>query len=220
MREVMMSTGMKGKKRGKKRASGGGPPLFYIFFSRERFNNWLNILKEASFDLPKSGEGIPEGYSTLLSFTEDITISVMKIMRLFQNGRFTREETEKRLKEVEEIVMAPVDGEIGDIVGSMQLNLLVLFAACRRYLEGDFDDDIKSLVKEGRKIGDSDPGSSLRLAAEIGAAVIGGASCCGRYLRSSERDLTIFDEWLNEIDLISNAMKSLSGFDEEGGEVF
>jgi len=202
----------------KKKAAEGGAPLFYIFYNQERFDNWLNSLESASFEPPESDEELPTGVSVLLNFTEDITIEVLKIIRLYQNGRFSREEATKRLQEVEDLVMVPQEGELGEIVGSMQVNLLVLFAACRAYLEGDFRTDVKTLVKEGRKAGDDDPEESLRIAAGIGAAVIDGASCCGKYLRDNVDDLTLFDEWLNEVDIMANAMKSLAKFDEEPGE--
>jgi len=202
----------------KKKAAEGGAPLFYIFYNQERFDNWLNSLESASFEPPESDDELPPGVSVLLNFTEDITIEVLKIIRLYQNGRFSREEATKRLQEVEEIVMVPREGELGEIVESMQVNLLVLFAACRAYLEGEYRTDVRAMVREGRNAGDDDPEESLRIAAGIGAAVIDGASCCGKYLRNNVDDLTLFDEWLNEVDIMASAMKSLAKFDEETGE--
>lgn len=99
------------------------------------------------------------------------------------------------------------------------LSLLVLFTACRKYLEGEFDKDIKTLVKKGRSIDEENLDEALEVAANIGAAVIDGATCCGKYIKDNVENPSLFDEWLIEIETMGNAMKSLAKFDEEPGEV-
>jgi len=64
--------------------------LFYIFYSDERWNNWLSSLREADFEGDPDAEEMPPGFQTLQSFVEDITISVLKIVKLYQNERFQR----------------------------------------------------------------------------------------------------------------------------------
>ena len=56
------------------------------------------------------------------------------------------------------------------------------------------------------------------MASSIAAAVINGASCCGKYVINDTDDPTLFDEWLVEIERIADAMTSLKNFDEEAGE--
>ena len=118
--------------------------LFYIFYNQERWDNWLTTLEGADFE-PAEGEEVSEGEQMLYSFTEDITLSVLKIIRLYQNDRLTKEEATAKLDDVELIVMTGLPaGELEDIIGSLQLSLLVLFTACRSILEGGFDKDIKT----------------------------------------------------------------------------
>ncbi|WP_301678196.1 DUF2150 family protein [Methanoculleus methanifontis] len=192
--------------------------LFYIFYNQERWDNWIKTLQEASFE-PAEGEEVSEGEQMLFSFTEDITLSVLKIIRLYQNGRFTKEEATEKLDDVEIIVMTGLpEGELEDIIGSIQLSLLVLFTACRKYLEGGFDKDIKTLVKKGKGIDEENLEEALEVAANIGAAVVDGATCCAKYIKDNVENPTLFDEWLIEIETMSNAMKSLAKFDEEPGE--
>ncbi|KDE55916.1 DUF2150 family protein [Methanoculleus sp. MH98A] len=192
--------------------------LFYIFYNQERWDNWIKTLQEASFE-PAEDEEVSEGEQMLFSFTEDITLSVLKIIRLYQNGRFTKEEATEKLDDVEIIVMTGLpEGELEDIIGSIQLSLLVLFTACRKYLEGGFETDIKTLVKKGKGIDEENLEEALEVAANIGAAVIDGATCCAKYIKDNVEDPTLFDEWLIEIETMSNAMKSLAKFDEEPGE--
>ena len=192
--------------------------LFYIFYNQERWDNWIKTLEGADFE-PAEGEDVSEGEQMLYSFTEDITLSVLKIIRLYQNGRFTKEEATEKLDDVELIVMTGLpEGELEDIIGSLQLSLLVLFTACRKYIEGEFDKDIKALVKKGRGIDEENFEEALEVAANIGAAVVDGATCCAKYIKDDAENPGLFDEWLIEIETMSNAMKSLAKFDEEPGE--
>jgi hypothetical protein len=192
--------------------------LFYIFYNQERWDNWIQTLESASFE-PVEGEEVSEGEQILYSFTEDITLSVLKIVRLYQNGRFTKEEAREKLDDVELIVMTGLpEGDLEELVGSLQLTLLVLFTASRKYLEGEFDKDIKTLVKRGRGLGEENLEEALEVAANVGAAVIDGATCCAKYIKDDAENVTLFDEWLVEIETMSNSMKSLSKFDEEPGE--
>lgn len=203
----------------KTRAKKAGPTkLFYIFYNQERWDNWIKTLERADFE-PAEGEEVSEGEQLLFSFTEDITLSVLKIIRLYQNGRFTKEEATEKLDEVELIVMTGLpEGKLEEIIGSLQLSLLVLFTACRRYLEGEFDKDIKTLVKKGRSLDEEDLDEALEIATDIGAAVIDGATCCAKYIKDDAENPGLFDEWLIEIETMSNAMKSLAKFDEVPGE--
>jgi len=193
--------------------------LFYIFYNQERWDNWITTLRESDFTVKPGSEEMPEGYTTLYNFSTDITIEVLKIIRLFQNNRFSKEESLQRLNQVEAIVMADVKDEIIDeYVESLQLSMLVLFAGCKRFIEGEYSTDIKTLVRDGKKAGDENLETALGIAAEIAANVINGATCCGKYIKDDIEQPGLFDEWLIEIESMHEAMASLKNFDEEAGE--
>ncbi len=212
---------MAAKKSSKKTDEPASPAkLFYIFYNQERWDNWLNTLAEADFTGDDESEEMPEGYRILDGFSDDITLATIKIIRLFQNGRISLEDAQSKLRGVEEIVMGEVQNEtVAEIVGSMQVSMLVLFSAGQKYLEQAYppSEEVKNLVKDGRKIFDKDPERALDMASSIGAAVINGASCCGKYVKDTDEP-TLFDEWLVEVERIADAMKSLKNFDEEAGE--
>lgn len=192
--------------------------LFYIFYSQERWDNWINSLREADFD-GGNDEEMPEGYQMLNGFNQDICIEVLKIIKLFQNNRFSKDEAMTKLLEVEEIIMEQeVDEEMIELIAPMHFSLLVLFASAKKFLDGGYDEDIKALVKKGKGIDEENTEEILAVAAEIGANVINGKSCCGRYIKDSE-DMGTFDEWLIQIETINEAMGTLKNFDEEAGEV-
>ncbi|HOX34221.1 MAG TPA: DUF2150 family protein [Methanoregulaceae archaeon] len=193
--------------------------LFYIFYNQERYDNWLKSLSEASFDADPKSDEMPEGFRILDSFSVDITLEVLKIIRLFQNNRFTKEESLDRLGQVEVIIMAtPPEGDLAEIIEILQLQKLVLFASCRKFISGTYDKEIKSLVKKGREILDKDMEGALDCAAQIGAGVLGGASCCSKYVKDDLENPTLFDEWLIECERMNDAIASLKNFDETVGD--
>ena len=193
--------------------------LFYIFYNQERWDNWLKSLSEASFEADPKSDEMPEGFRILDSFSVDITLAVLKIVKLYQNKRFSKEESLDKLAQVEAIVMsAPPEGDLGEIVEILQLPKLALFAACRLYLDGTFDKDIKTQVKKGRDVIEKDMEQALVIASNIGAAVIDGAACCGKYVKDDLENPTLFDEWLIECERMHEAMDSLEKFDESTGE--
>ena len=211
---------MAAKKSTKKAESEAAPKLFYIFYNQERWDNWLKTLETADWTGDEESDEMPEGFRILDGFSDDITLAAMKIIRLFQNKRISLEDARTKLRSVEEIVMSEIPGEeLPEIVGSMQVSLVVLFAAGQKYLEEIYPpaEEIKNLVKDGRKVVEKDAEKALDIASSIGSAVINGAACCGKYVKDTDEP-TLFDEWLVEVERIADAMKSLKDFDEESGE--
>jgi hypothetical protein len=193
--------------------------LFYVFYSRERWDNWITSLQEAGFDFDPKSDEMPEGFKVLYGFGLDITLEVLKIIKLFQNGRFPKEEALNRLSDVEAIVMAqPPEDALEEVIESLQLSMLVLFASCRSFIEGGYEGDLKALVKDGRTAIDEDMEKALGIAARIGANVINGAACCSKFVKEDMEAPTLFDEWLIEAETMSEAMGSLKNFDEVAGE--
>lgn len=111
-----------------------------------------------------------------------------------------------------------VDEEMVELIAPLHFQLLVLFASAKKFLDGGYEEDIKTLVKKGRGINEDKTDEILAVAAEIGANVINGKSCCGRYIKDSE-DIGVFDEWLIQIETMNEAVGTLKNFDEEAGEV-
>jgi hypothetical protein len=193
--------------------------LFYIFYNQERWDNWLKTLSESSFEADPKSDDMPEGLRILDSFSEDITVSSLKVVKLFQNKRFTKEEAFDKLGQIETIVMsAPPEGDLEELIEILQLPKLALFRACRKYLEGTFDKDIKTLVKNGKATIEKDMEAALDIAADIGASVIDGATCCSKYVKDDIENPTLFDEWLIECERMNEAMTSLKNFDESTGD--
>ena len=162
---------------------------------------------------------MPEGFRVLDSFSVDITLAVLKIVNLYQNKRF--QERKRRTdwcRSRRSSCQPRPRGTLKNSSSSSELPKLVLFASCRRYISGEFDKDIKTLVKKGRDIIGKDMEQALDIASNIGASVIDGAACCGKYVKDDLENPTLFDEWLIECERMFEAMGSLKNFDESTGE--
>ena len=193
--------------------------LFYIFYNQERWDNWLKTLRDSSFEADPKSEDLPEGFRILDGFSVDITVSALKVVKLYQNKRFSFEEAVDKITEIEKIVMSPAPvGELGELVEILQLPKLALFASCRLYLAGGFEKDIKALVKKGRSEIEKDMEQALTTISHIGASVIDGASCCSKFVKDDLEQTTLFDEWLIECERMGEAMASLKNFDETTGD--
>lgn len=193
--------------------------VLYYFYTQERWDNWIKTLEEMSFDYDEDSEEMPEGLQSLNNFTEDINVSVLKIIKLYLLGNYSDDAARQKIEEVEEIVMGPLpESDLADIISGVQMRFLVLFAACKAVIKGDVTGEVKDLVKYGRTLGEDQAEDALQTAATIGALVILGGSCCGKYLRGDLDDPTLFDDWLIEVDEMGNALKTLKNFDEQFGE--
>ncbi|WAI01616.1 DUF2150 family protein [Methanogenium organophilum] len=193
--------------------------VLYYFYTQERWDNWIKTLEEMSFDYDEDSEEMPEGLQSLNNFTEDINVSVLKIIKLFLLGNYSGDAARQKVEEVEEIVMGPLpESDLADIISGVQMRFLVLFAACKEVIIGGVTGEVKDLVKYGRTLGDDQAEEALKTAATIGALVIQGGSCCGKYLRGDLDDPTLFDDWLIEVDEMGNALKTLKNFEEQFGE--
>jgi hypothetical protein len=207
------------KKASKQAAESEPLRLFYIFYNQERWDNWIRTLSNSSFETDPKSDEMPEGFRVLDSFSVDITLEVLKIIRLYQNKRFSNKEALDKLGQVELIVMSSSPTkELEEIIGILQLPKLVLFASCRKYLEGKYEKDIKTMVKKGRDLIEKDMEQALDAAAQIGASVIAGASCCGKYVKDDLEQPTLFDEWLIECERMGESISSLKNFDESTGD--
>ena len=83
---------------------------------------------------------------------------------------------------------------------------------------GGIPDRYQGARKGGAELIDEDMEKALDVAAEIGANVINGATCCSKYVKDDIDQPTLFDEWLIEAETMNEAMTSLKNFDEEAGE--
>src|SRR5512135_752225 len=112
------------------------------FYSQERWNNWINQVKESKFKIDPTAEGLGREGIVFLDMEEDVILALCKITGKLQRGMISREDAAANLQDMKEIVLAkvePMDDDKDAMVESVQSALVGVFAAADCFVAGDFD---------------------------------------------------------------------------------
>ncbi len=175
------------------------------FYTRERWQNWINKVKESGFKLDDQEKG-----AVFVYMEDDIVLACLKVIAKYDKKLLSREDSLKHLAEIKEIVLKkidPIDEDIDIMLESTQLSLMGVFASCECYIDkgyhktNSFDKLIKSAVDAEKE---DDMGTALGNIAEIGANILAGGKLKEKDLEDVPEGLVA--EWLDGIDSISAAM--------------
>ncbi len=177
------------------------------FYTQERWQNWINKVKESGFKL-----GAQQGGEVFVNMQDDVILACLKIIAKYDKKLLSKDEALKHLNEVKQIVLKkiqPISEDIDIMLESTQLSLMGAFASCECYLENAFEktDSIDKLVQnaiEAEKKGDMN--TALNNVAAVGANILAG--------ETPKLNEKIFDdipdgivaEWLDGVDSICAAM--------------
>lgn len=175
------------------------------FYSAERWQNWLDRLREETID-PEDEDSA----RLLLNLQDDAAIAVVKILRAHDAGDLETEEALEELADVRDIVLEDVeleDEETAMLVDGVQTSLLCVFLSAEEYLvNGPAEDaSIQALIREAESA-EAEEGfeEALHHCARAGTRIIDG----------EELDIGIVDEieygyvaeWVNGLDSLANAL--------------
>lgn len=175
------------------------------FYTQERWQNWINKVKESGFKLDDQEKG-----AVFVYMEDDIVLACLKVIAKYDKKLLSREDSLKHLAEIKEIVLKkidPIDEDIDIMLESTQLSLMGVFASCECYIDkgyhktNSFDKLIKSAVDAEKE---DDMGTALGNIAEIGANILAGGKLKEKDLEDVPEGLVA--EWLDGIDSISAAM--------------
>lgn len=175
------------------------------FYTEERWQNWINKVKESGFKLDDEEKG-----AVFVYMEDDVVLACLKIIAKFDKNLLSREDALKNIAEIKDIVLKkiePINEDIDVMLESTQLSLMGVFASCECYVEKAFektkslDKLIKSAVKAEKE---DNMGAALGSIAEIGANILAG----GKIKEKDFDDIPegLVAEWLDGIDSISAAM--------------
>jgi hypothetical protein len=194
------------------------------FYTRGRWLNWTNMIKESDFRLPDSEEGddTKEGdVSIFVNIMDDIVLACLKIIARFERNYISKEDALSEIGHIREIISERNEplGEDADIMlDSLKTSLSAVFMSCERYIEGDYDrqTNISSFVERAamaEKNGEID--QVMSLLSEIGARVISGEPLPDESM--DNLPYCIVAELLDGIDAISAAMVGDDSYKEDDG---
>lgn len=187
-----------------------GDVFHHDFYTAERWNNWINQVKESNFKFDESDEPQGKEGAIFVNMEDDIILACLKIIAKQEKGQISPESALQYIAQIRDIALAEIDSISEDadmMIDSLQASLMGGFAACEAYLSGDYDSsvDIGDLVKVALEAESSDDIEiALGTIAEIGALVISGKELSEKVMEEVPYGLVA--EWLDGIDSIAAAM--------------
>lgn len=186
------------------------------FYSRERWNNWMERIREEDFD-PDSDDG--DGARLFFNLQEDVTIACTKAVEAYEDGELTEDEFIEEVNEMREIVMAEEDLEENKsmVLEGVQTSLIGVMASCETYVANNGaaqEADLSEYVREAaRAEQEDDMDRALALTAEAGALVLDGED----FNTESFEDLEygFVSEWVNGLDSLAQAVSEPETIEEE-----
>jgi hypothetical protein len=179
--------------------------LVIPFYTQERWQNWIDQVKESGFKLEDQEKG-----AVFVYMTDDIILACLKVIAKYDKKLISKDDALKHIAEIKEIAIKkinPIDDDIDIMFESTQSSLIGAFVSYECYLKNgyqkikSFGKLIKSAVQAEK---DNNMGVALDIIAEIGANIIAGGK-----LKDKDFDIVsegLVAEWLDGIDSISAAM--------------
>ena len=187
------------------------------FYSRERWNNWMERLREEEFD-PEDDDG--DGARLFFNLQDDITIACTKAVEAYEDGDVGEEEFMDEIDEIREIVMREEDLEQNKamVLEGAQTSLIGVMASCEAYVTNNGaaaeDATVEEYVREAARAEEEDDmDRALALTAEAGALILDDAG----FDAESYEDLEygFVSEWVNGLDSLAQAVSEPETIEED-----
>lgn len=184
--------------------------LSHDFYTRERWNNWINQVKESGFEFKESDEPQDKDSAVFINMEDDIILACLKVVAKFDKKLISAESAFHLIYQIKDIALAEIEHISDDIdmmISSMQTSLIGTFAAFECYIGQDYNKKarIPTLLKQALEAETSDSIEiSLDRVAQIGALVINGRKLPDDILEDIPYGLVA--EWMDGIDSIAAAM--------------
>lgn len=190
------------------------------FYSRERWNNWMERLSEEEFD-PESDDG--DGARLFFNLQDDVTIACAKAVEAYEEGELGEDEFVEEINEMRDIVMGEEDLEENKsmVLEGVQTSLIGVMASCETYVANNGgaaeEAGLSEYVREAaRAEQEDDMDRALALTAEAGALILDGEG----FEAESFDDLEygFVSEWVNGLDSLADAVSEPETIEEEEAE--
>jgi hypothetical protein len=150
------------------------------FYTEERWNNWINQVKESKFKIDPNAEGLGREGIVFLDMEEDVILALCKVTGKLKLGMINKEDAANHIEFIKEIVLRkvdPIDEDKDMMIESVQSALVGVFAAAECFVAGDFNekDNPEKLVLEAAKAEEAnDLDKAFKLVGQAGALVLNG----------------------------------------------
>jgi hypothetical protein len=189
------------------------------FYTRGRWQNWINKIKESGFTLKESDED--PSAAVFVYAMDDVVLACLKVIARCEHGTISKEEAISTIDEIRDIV-SERDESLGEdanmMLESLNASLSAVFLASQRYIEGGYDKktSLNGMVKKAVLAEEADRmEEALEILSEIGARVIGGEALPEEVFEDLPYCMTA--ELLDGIDAISAAQIGDDSYKEDDG---
>jgi hypothetical protein len=185
------------------------------FYSEERWNNWLDRLREEEID-PENEDSA----RLLLNLQDDAAIAVAKIVTAYEDGALEQDPTLDELEQFAGIVLGDVeidDEEVAMLVDSVQMALHCVAAAAEMYVidgapeEGTVAANVDAAVEAED---DEEFDTAFNYCAQAGTLIIGGEDADVSAI-AGELEYGYVAEWVNGLDSLQDALADPEVVEEE-----
>lgn len=187
------------------------------FYSRERWNNWMERLREEEFD-PENDDG--DGARLFFNLQDDVTIACTKAVDAYDDGDLDEEGFMQEIDDIREIVMREEELEENKamVLEGVQTSLIGVMASCEAYVtnNGSAADDatVDEYVREAaRAEKEDDMDRALALTAEAGALILDDAEFDAESFDDLEYGFV--SEWVNGLDSLAQAVSEPETIEED-----
>jgi hypothetical protein len=175
------------------------------FYTMERWQNWINKVKESGFKLDDQDKG-----AIFVYMEDDVVLACLKIIAKYDKKLLSQEDALVYLTEIKQVALKkipPIDEDIDIMLESTQLSLMGVFASCECYIDNAYEktSSLTKLISSAIKAEKEDNmGVALDNIAKIGANILAGGKLKDKDLEDLPEGLVV--EWLDGIDSISAAL--------------
>ncbi len=175
------------------------------FYTEERWQNWINKVKESGFKIDDQEKG-----AIFVYMEDDVVLACLKIIAKYDKNALSKDDALGNIAQMKEIGLKkiePINEDIDIMLESTQLSLMGVFASCECYVEKAFEKtgSLGKLIKSALEAEKEDNmGAALGNVAEIGANVLAGGKLKDKDLEDLPEGLVA--EWLDGIDSIRAAL--------------
>ncbi len=186
--------------------------LVIPFYTQERWQNWVDQVKESGFKLEDQDKG-----AIFVYMTDDIVLACLKVIAKYDKKLISTEDAMKHVADIKEIALKkidPISEDIDIMFESTQSSLIGVFASCECYLNNGYKQQ-QSAAQKTKSCGkliktavnaekEDNMGIALGTIAEIGANIISGTKLKDKDFDNVPEGFVA--EWLDGVDSIMAAM--------------
>ena len=184
------------------------------YYTEERWQNWLDRLREEDVDPEDEESG-----RLLLNLQDDTAIAVAKILTDYDDEELDEETALSEIEDIEQTVLREVEFEDEDkamFIDGVQTSLMCVFYSAKEFIaggpaeEGTIEEYIQAA---GEAEGEDDLDSALGYCVQAGTLIIDGDEM--DISLTEELEFGFVAEWVNGLDSLQTAMSDPEVVEEE-----